>query len=206
MRCRAEPQGNGPKRGKDKKKKKRQKVSVSSAEGDTNLVSKQGLNVPRPTSLPVEVSSPHTRRHLPPANDDAFPDLGSNLPNLDSDNSRQAMTDEMDWQRLDEDLMQEPVEDLMQSRSQAPASITSAELTILTNLGQTSPITRIQRALSAAHTEQSHEEGGRKIPIARSTTMGTSAAKKQSSRTIIPAKRPRSRTIIPAKRARSRQS
>jgi hypothetical protein len=86
------------KRGKDKKKKRRQKVSVSRAEGNTNLlVGKQGLNVPRPTSLPVEVSSPHTRRHLPPANDDAFPDLGSNLPNLDSDNYHQALADEMDW-------------------------------------------------------------------------------------------------------------
>ncbi len=76
------------KRSKDKKKKRKQKVSVSRAESVTNLlVGKQGLNVPRPTSLPVEASSQHTLRHLPSANDDVFPDLGSSLPNLDGNSS-----------------------------------------------------------------------------------------------------------------------
>jgi hypothetical protein len=161
-----------PKRGKDKKKKRRQKGSVSKAEGDTNLlVGKQGLNVPRPISLPIETAIPHTRRHLPFANDEAFPDLSNGLPNLDVTSSHQAEADERDWQFLAIDLMGDNGDDLMTSSSQPSTGDTSAVVAEeAVDPGRMTVPTGIQRQ----HAQTSRrKKTALKTPIVKLTMMTT---------------------------------
>ncbi len=149
-----------PKRSKDKKKKRKQKVSVSKEEGGSNLlVGKQGLNAPRPISLPVEASIPHTRRHLPFANNDAFPDLSNVLPNLDATSSHQAEADEREWQFLAVDLMGDNEDDLMTSSNQPSTSGTSAVVAEeAVDPGRMTAPTEIQRALFAACADLQQED------------------------------------------------
>ncbi len=168
MRCRAEPPGQCPRgaRTRSKKKKRKPKAFASSSGGDTSLlVGKQGRNVPRAAFPPTGDNSQHNPRRLAPRSEDGLPDLGSILPNLDGNSSHQAAADEKDWQFLADDLMQDNGDDLLASSSQAAASVPSAATAgDLINLGRTTPLTGIQRALHAARLKIRQEEGGDQDP------------------------------------------